>query len=51
MSKQDIIVRSDFKLALNNPDRNKYTINHDKSTINNMLGYYSDDKKKSNEYA
>lgn len=46
MSKQDIIVRSDFKLALNNPDRNKYTINHDKSTINNMLGYYSDDKKR-----
>lgn len=46
MSKQDIIVRSDFKLALNNLDRNKYTINHDKSTINNMLGYYSDDKKR-----
>jgi hypothetical protein len=46
MTKQSIIVRSDFKLSLNNVDRNKYTINSDKKILNKMLDYYSDDEKR-----
>ena len=45
MSRQSIIVRSDFKLALNNNDRNLSSLNKDKQCVNNLLDYYSDDKK------
>ena len=45
MSKQSIIVRSDFKLALNNNDRNLSSLKKDKQCINSLLDYYSDDKK------
>ncbi len=45
MSKQSIIVRSDFKLALNNNDRHLSTLKGDKKCVNNLLDYYSDDKK------
>ena len=45
MSKQSIIVRSDFKLAINNNDRNPSSLKKDKQCINSLLDYYSDDKK------
>lgn len=45
MSRQSIIVRSDFKLALNNNDRNLSSLKKDKQCINSLLDYYSDDKK------
>lgn len=45
MSRQNIIVRSDYKLALNNIDRHLNTIKSDIRCVNNLLDYYSDDKK------
>lgn len=45
MSRQSIIVRSDFKLALNNNDRNLSSLKKDKQCIKSLLDYYSDDKK------
>ena len=45
MSRQSIIVRSDFKLALNNNDRNLSSLKKDKQCIDSLLDYYSDDKK------
>ena len=46
MSKHDVIIRSDFKLALSNHDRNRKNFNRDKKYVNNILDYFSDDKKK-----
>lgn len=46
MSKHDIIIRSDFKLALSNHDRNRKSFNRDKKYVNNILDYFSDDSKK-----
>ena len=45
MSRQNIIVRSDYKLALNNIDRHLNTMKSDIRCVNNLLDYYSDDKK------
>ncbi len=46
MSSPNVIIRSDFKLSLNNVDRHKRNIESDKRIINNLLNYYSDDKKR-----
>jgi len=42
----NIIVRTDFKLSINNIDRNKFKIKSDQKSVNSMLEYFSDDKKR-----
>lgn len=46
MSKHDVIIRSDFKLALSNHDRNRKNYNRDRKYVSNILDYFSDDSKK-----
>lgn len=46
MSRQNIIIRSDYKLSLSNVDRHKRNIDSDKRIVNNLLNYYADDKKR-----
>lgn len=46
MTNKKIVIRANFKLSLNNPDRNKLTSSKDKSYIDKVIDYFSDDKKK-----
>ena len=46
MNNPNIIIRSDFKLALNSLNRHKQTISSDKKIVSSILDYYSDDKKR-----
>lgn len=41
-----IVCRSNFKLSLNNIDRNKKIVNRDIKYVNKIIDYYSDDKKR-----
>ena len=43
---QKIIVRTNFKLSLNSPDRRNATSNKDIKYVNGIMDYFSDDKKK-----
>lgn len=42
----NIICRTDYKLALNNRDRNRIFNNKDKKYVDKLLDYFSDDKKR-----
>lgn len=45
MTKQNVVIRSDYKLALKNNDRNISHLYSDKKCVERLLSYYSDDKK------
>lgn len=46
MTDKNIVVRTNFKLSLNNVDRNKLSISKDKKYIEKVIDYFSDDKKR-----
>ena len=45
MSSPKIIVRTGYKLSLNNPDRSKLYNTKDINYVNGIIDYFSDDKK------
>ena len=46
MSKSNVIVRMDYKLSLNNIDRNKNNSIKESNYVNRMIDYFIDDKKR-----
>ncbi len=46
MNKPKVIVRTNYKLAINNPDRVKKNIDKDKKYNEHIIDYFSDDKKR-----
>ena len=46
MSSPKIIVRTGYKLSLNNPDRSKLYNTKDINYVNGIIDYFSDDKKR-----
>lgn len=46
MTKEKIVVRTSFKLSLNNPDRRKGTSVSDIKYLSGIMDYFIDDKKK-----
>ena len=46
MTKIPLVVRTDFKLATNNPDKKNKNANKDLDYIKRTLEYFSDEKKK-----
>ena len=45
MTKQNIVVRTQYKLSLNNPDRLKIFNDKDQNYVNGIIDYFADDKK------
>ena len=46
MNKSNVIVRMDYKLSLNNIDRNKNNFIKESNYVNRMIDYFIDDKKR-----
>ena len=46
MTKQNIVVRTRYKLSLNNPDRSKIYNSKDQKYINDIVDYYSNEEKR-----
>ena len=46
MNKTTVIVRMDYKLSINNIDRNKNNSIKESNYVNRMIDYFIDDKKR-----